>query len=135
MPVPDVPRSPLFDGRHSRGKEGFSWMSEMTLEDLAWWAKKTRESVERGGEYAERNAKSLATLEKWITWRTLYPDARWSGKRGDERVTAEAPARKPAVHPWGPRNDTKKKEPETANGSRNSAPSDDRGEEPEGYGF
>jgi hypothetical protein len=109
---PDVPRSPLFDGRLSRGNKGFTWMSEMTLRDLEWWEAKKRESASGGGEYAEKDAKTAQTLAAWITWRRLFPHEPWSGKRGEDRTTAAVPNGNPTLHPWGPRNQGGKQAPQ-----------------------
>jgi hypothetical protein len=134
MPCPDVPKPPLFDGRLSKGKDGFVWMSEMLLRDLEWWRdakQKTADTPEH--KYADQARKAVATLTKWIAWRTLYPSDVWSGKRGDERVTAAPPSRDPGINAWGPRNDAKK--PDTKNSKPAARPEDDGRDEGEGYGF
>lgn len=97
---PDVPRAPLFDGMLFRGNKGFTWMSEMTIRDLEWWEKKKLESAESGSQYAERDAKTARALAGFLIWRRLFPNDRWSGKRGDERVTAQAPTDKPTLHEY-----------------------------------
>jgi hypothetical protein len=99
MPMPRVPLPPKFDGRLGK-TGGFIWMSEMDLGSLEWWlGKKTASSLE-DNQYAERNAKTADTLAKWVEWRKLFPDARWNGTRGDQRVTAEAPSREPKLQEW-----------------------------------
>jgi hypothetical protein len=100
VPMPDIPRSPKYDGRLSRGSKGYCWMSEMDLESLQWWHAKTTESASRGGQYAEKDAKTAATLGKWIAWRTVAPDATWRGTRGDTAATGQPPSREPQLHQW-----------------------------------
>ena len=130
LPMPDVPRPPLFDGRLTREKGRFCWMSEMTLRDLEWWEGRKRESAEQGGQWADKDRKMAETLAKWTSWRRLFPTESWNGKRGDERVTAAAPGRDPKLHDWGQR---------TPRGSTNErkdtgpAP-DESGGEDGGYG-
>jgi hypothetical protein len=135
VPRPDIPKPPLYDGKQSKGKDGFVWMSEMLLRDLEWWRATRQKSVEdpNRAQYAEQNAKAVATLDKWIAWRTLYPSDVWSGKRGDDRVTASPPSRDPKLQAWGPRNDAKK--PDTKNSKPAARPEDDGRDEGEGYGF
>jgi hypothetical protein len=133
LPRLDVPKPPLYDGRLSKGG-GFMWMSEMVLADLEWWARAKKKSAESGGTYADKDRKTFETLTKWIAWRTLYPSDTWSGKRGDERVSAAPPSGNPRINEWGPRSDVKKK---PAAGGPTQAPraDDDGGADPEGYGF
>lgn len=100
VPMPDVPRSPKYDGRLSRGSKGYCWMSEMDLESLQWWHTKTSESSANGGQYAEKDGKTAANLAKWIAWRTVAPDATWHGTRGDVSVNAKPPSREPELHQW-----------------------------------
>ena len=111
---PDVPRSPLFDGRLSRGQKGFTWMSEMALRDLEWWETKKRESAEAGGQYAEQDGKTARALAGFIAWRRLFPFEPWSGKRGDDRVSAETPNGSPKLHPWPPKGQQRQQTPSQA---------------------
>lgn len=104
MPKPRLPLPPKFDGRLAR-KDGFVWISEMDLNSLEWWLGKKSEAAQRDDQYAERNRKTADTLAKWVEWRKLFPNERWNGTRGDDRVTADAPSREPQVHDW----DNKKK--------------------------
>lgn len=102
IPAPTLPRSPKYDDRLPR-KGGFIWTSEMLLADLIWWREKKRESADGGGQYAEKDAKLVGKLDKWIEWRSLYPSETWSGTRGDDRATAAPPSKEPKLQPWGER--------------------------------
>ena len=82
-------------------------MSEMLVADLEWWAGKKRESVESGSQYATKDAKTLAELERWIVWRTQCPGDAWTGIRGEARVVAAVPACDPELHAWGDRGPAK----------------------------
>jgi hypothetical protein len=104
MEAPGVPREPRYDGRLGK-TGGFIWMSEMDLGSLEWWLGKKTESSLQDNQYAERNAKAADTLAKWVEWRKLFPNERWNGTRGDQRVTAEPPSREPKLQEWS---DTKK---------------------------
>ena len=103
MPKPFVPRPPKFDGKLTR-QGGFWWMSEMDLNSLVYWQGKKRESAQSGSQWAEKDQKVADLLSKWIEWRKLFPEQRWSGTRGDDRMTAAAPSREPALNKWPPRN-------------------------------
>lgn len=134
MPMPDVPKPPLYDTKLSKGGGGFVWMSEMALADLEWWRNTKQKSADGNGDYADRDRKSVATLEKWIAWRVCFPSDTWSGKRGEDRVSGAPPSRNPTVRQWGPRSDAKK--PDAKSGPRGPALTEhDANEEPEGYGF
>lgn len=130
LPMPHVPKPPLFDGRLGKGREGFVWMSEMLLRDLQWWEATKRRSAENGGEWAEKDLKTANTLAKWIEWRALFPSEIWSGKRGEERVTAAPPSREPKLQSWG----TRAGKPAGNTKTRNQ-PAGPPDEEDEGYGF
>lgn len=104
MPMPRVPQPPRYDGRIGK-TGGFVWMSEMDLSSLEWWLAKKTESSLQDNQYAERNGKTADTLAKWVEWRKLFPNERWNGTRGDQRVTAEPPSREPKLQEWS---DTKK---------------------------
>lgn len=97
--MPVVPRSPRYDGRLGR-KGGFCWMSEMTLESLIYWENAKRTSADEGGQYADQNRRTADTLAKWIEWRSIAPDAVWSGTRGEDRATAAPPSREPKLNAW-----------------------------------
>jgi hypothetical protein len=101
MPRPDVPKPPLYDTKLSKGGGGFVWMSEMALADLEWWRNTKQKSADGNGDYADRDRKSVATLEKWIAWRVCFPSDTWSGKRGEDRVSGAPPSRNPTVQPMG----------------------------------
>lgn len=135
MPRPQVPRPPKYDDRFTRQRGSFCWCSEMTLDDLVWWRGKKAESAASGGDFAERDGKWVAKLDKWIEWRRLFPNEVWSGTRGEDRATAKPPSREPELHPWGERGatGTKGKQQET---KRGPSPDDDgRGEAEENHGF
>ncbi|HEY3496829.1 MAG TPA: hypothetical protein VGK73_19155 [Polyangiaceae bacterium] len=130
MPMPPVPKPPRYDGRLGRGNDGFTWMSEMTLRDLEWWENAKRTSAAAGGQYADRDAKTAATLGKWVEWRRLFPETIWSGTRGEDRATALPPQRDPPKHSWKDSNKKKSNDKPAPDPD-----SDGRGEEEESYGF
>lgn len=99
LPRPSVPRPPKYDDRLAR-KNGFVWVSEMLLADLIWWREKKREGAASGGPYAEKDAKLVEKLSKWIEWRSLFPTEVWSGTRGDDRATAAPPSRDAKLQRW-----------------------------------
>lgn len=134
IPRPDVPKPPLYDGRLSRDG-GFVWMSEMDLGGLEWWAKTKQKSADGGGQYAEKDGKIAATLRKWLDWRALFPSDCWSGRRGDDRVTAAPPGRNPRVHEWGPRTDSTKKPDAKSGSGRSAAAPPDENEGNEDFGI
>jgi hypothetical protein len=100
---PRLPLPPKFDAKLSRKAGSYCFMSEMTLTDLLWWQGKKAESMNGGGPYAEKDRKTYETLTRWVTWRQVFPNDRWHGKRGEESVTADPPSRDPALYEWGPR--------------------------------
>jgi hypothetical protein len=100
--APSVPRSPKFDGKLPR-QGGFVWMSEVDLETLEWWYEKKAESAAGGGQYAEKDAKLVPVLAKWLEWRRVFPFTQWSGTRGDDRAIATFPCKNPKLREWGPR--------------------------------
>jgi hypothetical protein len=102
MDAPSVLRPPKFDGKLPKSG-GFVWLSELALDSLEWWLSKKRESAEGGGQYAEKDAKLVATLEKWVTWRRVFPYEQWSGTRGDDRAIATFPCKNPRLRQWEPR--------------------------------
>jgi hypothetical protein len=99
LPIVQVPRPPKYDGRLTR-KGGFWWLSEMDLNSLQFWCAKKKEGAASGSQWAEKDGKLAATMSKWIEWRTLFPNDVWSGVRGDDRATAAAPSREPALRQW-----------------------------------
>ncbi len=99
MPCPAVPRPPKFDGRLRR-EGGFVWYSELDFDSLEFWWKKNLESAASGGEWAEKNGKTAASLEKWVAWRRHFPHDQWRGTRGDEKAVAALPSREPRVNQW-----------------------------------
>jgi hypothetical protein len=92
-------RSPKYDAKLAR-RGGFVFMSEMLLHDLEWWLAKKREGAASGSQYAGKDAKAAAELERWVAWRTQCPAEAWNGIRGEARVTAAAPSRDAELHPW-----------------------------------
>lgn len=119
---PEEPRRPKYDAQ-LHGKAGFAWASETDLGGLHWFRNRSLESAAKGGEWAAKDQKMADNLGRWIAWREWYPDAVWSGIRGEAEVVASAPCAKPKVHP------------RKANGQRKqSAPAqDDADFDPENY--
>lgn len=119
---PEEPRRPKYDAQ-LHGKAGFAWASETDLRGLRWFHNRSVEAAAReGNEWATREAKTAANLAKWIAWREWYPDAVWSGVRGDEECVAAPPCAKPKVHP------------RRSNGQRKQqAPAEDDSFDPENY--
>jgi hypothetical protein len=101
--APQLPRAQKYDTRLTRKGGTYCWLSEMSLESLVYWEKLKRTSAESGGEFAEKDRKLATTLAYWVTWRQVFPNDRWHGKRGEESVTADPPSRDPALYEWGPR--------------------------------
>src|SRR6187399_1649251 len=125
MPAPKVPYSPKFDGRLGRSG-GFVWYSEMDLDSLRWWHGKKLEASKEGGQYAESNGKAAAALDKWIQWRVVFPETRWSGTRGDDKTTADAPSGHPKLNEWpGKGKSDAKQQPSTQHTQREEKPPDD----------
>lgn len=93
--APQVPRAPRYDARIYR-KDGYQWASEMDLGSLVYW--KSKYSSSTNEKYAEKDAKRARELEYWIAWRRVDPTSRWTGKRNDEEVTADAPRPKPFIY-------------------------------------
>lgn len=94
---PRGPLSPKYDRRIYR-KGGYNYASEMTLESLTYWLGKKREGAASGSEWAPKDAKEASELERWVTWRTWYPNQVWSGTRGDGEMQAKAPSKSPTLH-------------------------------------
>lgn len=118
---PEEPRRPKYDAQ-LHGKSGFAWASESDLRNLNWFRNRSLESAAKGGEWAARDAKMAETLAKWIAWREWYPDAVWSGIRGDEEAIGAPPCGKPRVHA------------RKVNGQRKqAAPAEDDSFDPENY--
>jgi len=97
--TPRVPLPPKFDQRMRR-KDGYQWASETDLASLRYWQGKALEGSERGGQYAEKDAKLAKSLGYWITWREAFPTETWTGERNNAVVTAAPPSGKPRIHPW-----------------------------------
>lgn len=100
--VPQIPRSPKFDGRVSR-KGGYCWMSEMDLSGLQYWLGRKQQDTKP--EYAERNEKDVKALSFWIAWRTADPQSAWHGERNRQPVRAKHPSRDPELHQWEAKRD------------------------------
>jgi hypothetical protein len=94
---PKIPFSPKYDFPIYRSG-GIMWASETAAEGLHYWRKKYQQSADSGSEYAAKDAKKVAVLEKWIAWRECFPDATWSGERNDRAVTAKPPSTRPEVY-------------------------------------
>ena len=95
---PKLPLPPKYD-RSIYRRDGVQWASETDSEGLRFWHKRAADSAAGGGQYAEKDAKHAAALTKWIEWRECFPDAVWSGERGDVQTTARGPSSKPTVYP------------------------------------
>lgn len=95
--APMVPRPPKYDMKVFQ-KGGYVWASEFALRMLVWWRNKYSESAASGGQYAEKDAKRAASLDRWIAWRICFPGDVWSGTRDDREVVAKAPSHKPTQH-------------------------------------
>lgn len=95
--MPPLPRRPRYDFAIYR-KDGVQWASETDLSGLQWWRDRYQQSAEGGGQYAEKDAKRVASLDRWIAWRQAEPAERWVGERGDVDTTAAPPCAKPRVY-------------------------------------
>lgn len=93
-----APKSPKFDRAIFR-KEGVMYASETSLEGLRFWHKRSAESANGGGQYADKDRKNAEELARWIAWREWYPDATWSGERNRDAIVAKPPSDKPTVYP------------------------------------
>ncbi len=95
---PRVPFAPKYDRAIFR-KDGVQYASESNLENLRYWHARAAEGAAKpNSQYAEKDQKQAAELEKWIAWRECSPDAIWSGTRGNDQVTAAPPSGKPMVY-------------------------------------
>jgi hypothetical protein len=103
--APRPPLPPKYDLKVFR-KGGFNWASEMSLESLVFWHRKAIESSTSGSQYAEKDAKKAANLERWIKWRECEPDVLWAGERDNKKATGAAPSRDPRLHDNEPRGAT-----------------------------
>lgn len=95
--APMVPRPPKFDMKIYQ-KGGYVYASEFALRMLVWWRDKYSESAAGGGQYAEKDAKRAASLDRWIAWRICFPSDIWTGTRDDAEVVAKIPSHKPTLH-------------------------------------
>lgn len=103
--APKIPLPPKYDLAIYRSG-GNMWASETATEGLVYWRNKYKAGAAGGGQYAERDAKRVTNIDKWIAWRECFPSECWGGKRGDEDVLAKPPSTKPTVYPrqnGGPR--------------------------------
>jgi hypothetical protein len=94
---PRAPLPPKYDMRIYR-KGGHCWASECDLKGLLYWHGKAVESAESGSQYAAKDKKKAASLERWIAWRNVEPAAVWTGTRDDSPATALAPSSHPEVY-------------------------------------
>lgn len=99
--APTVTRSPKYDFK-VYGKGGYTWASEMTLDDLNWHLKRARESAASGGQWAEKDAKKARNLSLWATYRDTDPYGQVTTTRGEEVVAAATPKRFAQKHESGP---------------------------------
>jgi hypothetical protein len=97
-PKREAPKRAKYDMQIFRSG-GHMWASETDLEGLRYWHAKYLEGSKReGNQYAAKDAKRVEAIAKWIAWREWYPDAVWSGTRGDEEVVAAPPSGRPRIH-------------------------------------
>ncbi len=96
---PQMPRTPKYDLRVWR-KAGFQWASEMSLEGLTFVRNRSLESADKGGDYAEKDAKQAEKLKYWTDYRAVFPDNAVGVIRGEDSVTAEPPRDKARI--WTP---------------------------------
>lgn len=94
-PLPELPRRPKYDMPIYR-KGSIQWASETDLAGLQWWSDRYAQSSDP--KYAEKDAKRVQTLARWIAWREVEPGARWVGVRNDDSVTAAPPSDRPRVY-------------------------------------
>jgi hypothetical protein len=100
---PRSPLSPKFDRKVYR-KGGFTYASEMSLENLTYWLGKKREGAVGGGQYADKDAKDAEQLDRWVKYRSWFPNDPWTGTRGDsEGVRAAPPSKSPRIHATQPK--------------------------------
>ncbi len=109
MEKPKVPLPPKYDFRIYR-KDGFMWASETDSEGLTFWRNRYTDSAAKGGQYADKDKKNAAEMDRWLAWRECEPSAAWSGERNRERVVAQPPCAKPMVYATQ-RNGQKRPEP------------------------
>lgn len=113
--VSKQPLPPKFDSKIFR-QGGFQWASETSIEGLRFWHKRAKEGATKGGEYAEKDRKNAADLERWIAWREWFPESAWQGERNRAPVTAAPPADKPRVH----QHEARRRDPEPTYGDDDS---------------
>jgi hypothetical protein len=118
-----VPLAPKFDMAIYR-RDGVQWASETDLSGLRFWHKKASESAASGSQYAAKDQKKAANLERWIKWRECLPDVCWSGERNDQPITAPAPSARPMVYE-SKRSGAREPEPEPTAGTFGGADLDD----------
>lgn len=97
---PRGPLGPKYDHRLRRKNQRYVWASEATLESLVWELGRAKAEASEGGQWADKAAKNATTLERWVNWRTWYPNDRWQGTRGDVEVSAMPPSKHPQMHDW-----------------------------------
>lgn len=95
---PKLPLPPKYDAAIYR-REGVMWASECDIETLRYWRGKYQESADKGGEWADKDRKRVETMDRWITWREVYPDATWGGERDRKHGVSRGPSSKPKVYP------------------------------------
>ncbi len=95
--LPKRPLPPKYDYTIYR-QGGVQFASETAAEDLRFWHDRAAKSAAGNGDYAARDKKNAELLARWIAWREWYPDAAWSGTRGERDVVAALPSAKPAIY-------------------------------------
>lgn len=98
--APTPRERPKYDLKISAGSGQVVYASECDVSQLTWYRDRSQRSVDSGGQYAEKDAKLLGNLERWLAWRADDPVSQWVGVRGDDVVTAAAPAARPQRYPW-----------------------------------
>jgi hypothetical protein len=95
---PTVPRAPKYDYTIYR-QEGVQYASETSLRSLIFWRDRAQASADGGGQWAAKDAKNAADLNRWIAYREFFPDTAWSGERNNEALVAAPPSDKPRTYP------------------------------------
>lgn len=95
IPYVEPPRAPKYDVR-LYGKGGYSYASESLVKDLQFYADRARANT--NPQYAEKDQKLAASLDRWIAYREVDPMGRVTTMRGEEQVTAQPPSKFPTKH-------------------------------------
>ena len=119
LELPVVPRSPKYDRKIFLKDKRHQWASETQLPSLEHFAKRSKDSADSGGDYAVKDLDQYERLMYWVRFRRVEPTLAVSLTRGDDLVTAAAPAYAPAIHSNQPR------QPEPYNGAVADGPPED----------